>query len=161
MTHAPTPSPRRRAAVGFTLIELLIAVAIVGVLVMVALPSYKDSVRKSRRAEALTAIAQVQQAQERWRANSSLYANNLSDPKPTGLGIPATTAPGAHYILALSGVTSTGFTVIATANGGQADDIHCKLMGTRIANGNVKNGSGPSGIDWNLLNPDPKRCWAR
>ena len=37
---------------GFTLIELIITIAIVGVLVAVALPTYRDHMRKSRRAEA-------------------------------------------------------------------------------------------------------------
>mgnify|MGYP000742805693 CR=1 FL=1 len=41
--------PKRFAA--FSLIELMIAVAIVGILTMVAYPSYQDSIRKSRRAD--------------------------------------------------------------------------------------------------------------
>ena len=44
--------PRLRARVrGFTLVELIIVIAIVALLVAVALPSYRDHVRKSRRAE--------------------------------------------------------------------------------------------------------------
>lgn len=37
---------------GFTLIELMIVVAIVAILAAVAYPAYRDSISKSRRAEA-------------------------------------------------------------------------------------------------------------
>ena len=44
---------------GFTLIELMITVAIVGILAAVAYPAYTDSVLKSRRATARTALAEL------------------------------------------------------------------------------------------------------
>ena len=48
---------------GFTLIELMIVVAIVAILASIAYPSYKDSVLKSRRAEARTALSELLQQQ--------------------------------------------------------------------------------------------------
>lgn len=50
---------------GFTLIELMIAIAIVGVIAAIALPSYQASVRKSNRAEAKTELSDVAQRLQR------------------------------------------------------------------------------------------------
>lgn len=44
---------------GFTLMELMIVVAIVGILAAIALPSYQQQVRKSRRAGAQTLLMAV------------------------------------------------------------------------------------------------------
>ena len=60
----PAPTPLLRAGGGYTLIEVMIALAIIAILASVAMPSFFDSIRKSRRSEAVAALSAVQQAQE-------------------------------------------------------------------------------------------------
>jgi type IV pilus assembly protein PilE len=151
----------RRPSLGFTQIEAMIVVAILGILGAVALPSFLDSVRKGRRAEAVAALAQVQQAQERWRANNTAYTTALTElpnASPPGLGLPAT-YPGGLYTISIDAANAAGYTVSATAVAGtsQANDTNCSTMRVRLAGGNVQYGGSA------LTNPltDPHRCWSR
>ena len=151
-------SPRwSSAAPGFTLVELMIAIGIAALLAAIALPSFIGSVRKGRRAEAIAALAQVQQAQERWRANNPAYAS-LS-----ALNLPATTSHGYYGItLTLADDTkSTVYIATATANSGtsQANDTNCVVLAARMQNGNLSYGGGASSVDW--TSADPNKCWPR
>ena len=158
--HATSNSPRSRAGSdGFTLVELMIVVIVVGLLAAVAIPSFTDSMRKSRRSDAFAAIAAVQQAQERWRSNHSSYAPlSDADVPANGLGLSSDSTSG-YYTLSQSNVTATTYTVIATAKTGksQADDGGCKILAVRMQGGNPTYGSGASTIDWT----DANRCWAK
>lgn len=155
----------RHGARGFTLIELLIAVVVVGILAAVAFPSFMDSIRKGRRSEAFTALAQVQQAQERWRGNRASYAGNArltAAPgvgEDAGLGLLATT-PGGYYNIAISGESVTGYTATATAVAGtsQASDANCKTIAVRIIGGNLEY-AGCGGGDCTFA--PTNQCWAR
>jgi type IV pilus assembly protein PilE len=151
----PEVTAPRRAA-GFTLIELMIALAVAAILAAIAGPAFFDQMRKSRRAEAITALAQLQQAQERWRSTNAEYAPAAQ--LSTGLGVPATTTPGGYYTIAITAADATSYVATATAVSGksQASDSGCTVMAVRMQGGNVGYGSG-SGPDWT----DPKKCWAR
>jgi len=128
----PAKAHLRRGAGGFTLVELMIVVAIVAILAAVALPSYQSSVRKSRRADAIATMQQVQQAQERWRASNSTY-NGTIGTAAGALGI-AATSPDGYYVLSLAAPTdatlATGYKITATAQpkGGQNKDTDCATM---------------------------------
>lgn len=148
---------QRSGARGFTLIEVLIAVVVVGVLGMVALPTFLDAIRKSRRAEAISTLATLQQAQERYRSNNATYADN--DVLTSSLRVNATTASG-YYTIAITAASATGYTATATGVTGtsQANDGNCKVLGVQMAAGNLSYGSSAtSTINWT----DPNRCWAR
>lgn len=57
----------------FTLIEVLTVMAIVAVLASIAYPSYQESVRKTRRAEARAMMMQLMQQQERFYSQNTRY----------------------------------------------------------------------------------------
>jgi type IV pilus assembly protein PilE len=66
---------KNRPTKGFTLLELMIVVAVVGILAAVAVPSYIDSVRKGKRAEARTALSELMIQQERFFTQKNTYAS--------------------------------------------------------------------------------------
>lgn len=63
----------RRGSDGFTLADLMIVLAIAGILTGLAMPSYRESVRKSKRAEGRAALMQLMQQQERFYSEHNSY----------------------------------------------------------------------------------------
>ena len=59
----PTNQPHRG---GFTLIELLIAIAIIGIIAGIVVPTYQSSVRKANEASAVSTLNSVRTAQAKY-----------------------------------------------------------------------------------------------
>lgn len=130
---------------GFTLIELLIVVAIIGILSAIAYPSYKNSMYKSRRADAVTKLLEVHLAQERYRANNVIYATL------TQLGAPFNSlkTEKEYYNLTEIAATATAYQVTATINttGRQNGDTCTSFIVTH---------NGPT-----LTTVAEKACWGQ
>lgn len=126
---------------GFTLIELMIVVAIVSILLAVAIPSYNNQMRKSRRSEAKQVLSDVMLRQEKFRSNNALYGTNAAI--PNGIGPIGTSS---YYNFALTSVTATGYVITATPTGDQAADSCGNLLITMRTTGPDKD-------------PDTAGCW--
>ena len=110
---------RRAGCVGFTLIELMIVVAVMGILAAIAYPSYMDSVRKSRRADATSALLNLAARQERFYTEHNSYTNDLSYTACSGLNYSTASpvkTPDGHYTI----------TVTVTPNGAPVFNAACR-----------------------------------
>lgn len=135
---------------GFTLIEVMVVVAVVAVLAAVALPNYFESVRKSRRAEAITALSTIAQRQENWRSNNPTYTADLS---VSGLNVP--NPPSGYYTLSVTfaAASSVSFTATATRAGAQSGDTRC---------GNFSLAASAGQYSYTSTGTLPAaRCWSR
>ncbi len=96
---------------GFTLVELMIVIAIVAILVSLALPSYQQSIRKGRRADAQAELIEFAGLAERVFTQSNSYVGTALPADSTYYTFSFTTAPSA-----------TAYTIVATPAGSQSSD---------------------------------------
>ena len=117
---------------GFTLIELMITVVIIGILGAVTYPSYQNSVVKSHRSDAKSALLELASYMERHATEFGCYLDPGAD-NQCGTGdetipvLPFIVTPKtgtAYYDLVLFPVDDTSFTLSANPIAGtsQAND---------------------------------------
>jgi type IV pilus assembly protein PilE len=123
-----TPSPStsgslasRRRAAGVTLIELMVVVIVIGILGLIAIPSYREYVRRSNRTEAKTALLRLATNQERFYLQNRTYTTDLTK---VGFANPGESERGVYVI------------TIPVAN-----------IDTFTATATPKPGGGPNGVD--------------
>ena len=108
---------------GFTLIEVMITVALVAILAAVALPTYRDHVRKSRRAEAQAFLLAVASRQQQFLIDTRSYSATL-----VGVGIPTPSNVASAYTIpnpsaaACGGNFSQCFSLTATPRSDQTSE---------------------------------------
>lgn len=122
---------------GFTLIELVVALVIAAVLAAIAVPSYLNYSRQSRRTEAKTALLDMASLEERYFSVNNVYSPNTTDLGYTGVW-PVTVGSGYYQIQApvitpaaaptalLPAGTPASYTLTAIAIGDQTNDAQCQ-----------------------------------
>lgn len=113
---------------GVTLIELLIVIVILGILVGVAVPTYRNYVMRAQRAEAKTTLLRIAAEQEKFYLQNGTYTADPITAPPVGLGIPA--SENIFYQIAIAppaGGLTVGFAATATPAAGspQLRDTNC------------------------------------
>ena len=109
---------------GFTLIELMVVVAIVGILLIVALPSYQSFIIKSHRTDAYNTLADIALRQQHYVVDSRTYGTVAQlGLDTTGCGANAASADGYYCVsIVVAGQT---YTLTAIPQGAQTGDTHC------------------------------------
>lgn len=100
---------------GFTLIELLIAVAVIGILASIAVPSYQNYVRDARRADAQATLMEAAGVLERCYTINNYYGGCA--------GVDSVLESSSYYNF--SGVPqgqAVNYALVATPVGGEGAD---------------------------------------
>ena len=120
--------PMQRKTGGFTLIELMIAVAIVGILVAVALPSYKNYVIRGKLVAGTNALTSLRAQMEQYYQDNRTYASVSSTIVNPCAANAVVTSSGVPFNVncATTGdvPTATTYTVRATGTGTVAGAVY-------------------------------------
>ena len=133
----------RRKISGFTLIELLMAVALVGILAIIAYPSYTDYVQRSNRTEGQRELLHIAGLMEQYFLDNRTYTKDL---KNLGYSSSTITTENGHYSIEATAGDADVFTLTATAKGAQANDTNCTTM--TVTNTGAKTPSPSSSDCW-------------
>jgi type IV pilus assembly protein PilE len=101
----------------------MITVAIIGILAAVALPSYRDYVRRGQIPEAFTYMSDFRVKLEQYFQDYKNYGTTNGGPCANGTGAPGWSnfVPGnAKYFTFACVVTASGYTLTATGSSGMA-----------------------------------------
>lgn len=109
---------------GFTLIELMVVVIVIAILAAIAIPSYLNQTRKSRRNAAEAAIQQIALLEERYRADNPAYLAASSSANWAKLGGDPS---GTYYAYAVTIASATStvpetYRIVATGKSTQLKD---------------------------------------
>ncbi|MCR8934714.1 MULTISPECIES: type IV pilin protein [unclassified Pseudomonas] len=96
----------RRTNRGFTLIEIMIVIAIIGIVITIAAPSYTEYLKKGRRAEVVSLLSEQAQILERFYTRNNVY-----------IGVTGLSAGNDFYTLTPT-ITDQTFVLTATRKSG-------------------------------------------
>jgi len=135
MNHAciSRANPARSRLAGFTLIELMITVAIVGILAAVAMPSYKNYIRRGQQPEAFNALSDYRTKMEQYYQDNRNYGSAAAKCADATTASSWNTFPTTikYFTFTCAADTASGdttqqsYTITATGVAGQVkDDVY-------------------------------------
>lgn len=98
---------------GFTLIEMMIVVALIGIIVAFAFPSYQSQIQRSSRSDAMVMLTSASNFQERNFSKNGEYTENELQLNPHG----TESENGFYDFTVLTNATDTSTFVPPTATG--------------------------------------------
>ncbi|MBK6356848.1 MAG: type IV pilin protein [Betaproteobacteria bacterium] len=133
---------------GFSLIELMVVVAILGILASIALPSYQESIRQTRRGDATAVLMENAQFLERTFTQNTSYLVAGANPV-----LPNTESPkdgsAKYYDISLSGTnTASTYSLQAVPKGAMAGDACGTMTLNQAGVKGVSGGSKSVGQCW-------------
>ena len=129
---------------GFTLIELMIAVAILGIIASIAIPSYFEHVKRTARTEAITSLLDAANKQEQYFVDNREYTSTIAD-----LGVSTTTESNFYTISVKVDNDAGTFTFKATPKSGPPlQDTECKTLSISDTGLKTSTGSADSSTCW-------------
>lgn len=111
---------------GFTLIEVMIVVALISILAAVALPSYRDYVRRGQTAEAFSSLSDFRSKMEQYYQDNRKYGGTkCADDSTAGSWNTFASSEHFKYDCALDDAKGQSFTVSATGiSGAVTGDVY-------------------------------------
>ena len=147
-TNSPPCKKPRSSCIeqaGFTLIELMIAVVVIGILAAIALPNYQEYVRKSRRGDAQSFLADLVVRQQQYLLATRSYATsvtNAANAGGLGVAIPANVSNYYTVTIATNNAAPPSYVISAAPTGTQATEpcgtLKITETGTKTVTGSGK-----------------------
>jgi len=132
----------RRTNRGFTLIEIMIVIAIIGIVITIAAPSYTEYMKKGRRAEVVSLLSEQAQMLERFYTRNNVYT-----------GVTGLSAGNDFYTLTPT-ITDQTFVLTATRKSGTS-------MATDKCGDFTLTNTGVRGMNNATTGLTTKDCWGR
>lgn len=136
----PVTERRHRRQGGFTLLELLVVMTVIAILASVAIPSYQQSVMRSRRTDARVAMNALSTRLERCFTQFGAY-----DAAECEIETPADSPEGFYQVSVER--DAAAYALTAEPQGVQADDTACGTLS--LTSTGLRGASGET----------PDRCW--
>ena len=114
---------------GFTLIELMIVILIIGILGVIALPTYQNYITRARRCDGQSALLDLASRLERFYSDQNSYAKATIGAESANDVLTSNISPEGWYTLFIAKQTVDSYTIQAIPRNAQASgDTVCQTL---------------------------------